>query len=204
MHSYSTDVSRLKIISKIGTASFLASILLINFFDTIIQKIIMWIPYLDKTPYISSLAIFGCIFALFYFLFDKVLWNVTVKGISVSKTPDLTGEWKGYVVSKCEGKTTKTDVTVEIEQTWTSISITLKTTASRSRSAAASIFTSESQLVYYYFNVPRSTTVESMHKHYGVTTLNIIGNSKLEGEYFNCPDRGTYGDIFIEKVQKVH
>jgi hypothetical protein len=202
MHSYSTDVSRLKIISKIGTASFLVSILLINLLNTSIQKIMMWMPYLDKIPYIPSLAIFGSLFALFYFIFDKVLWNITVKGISVSNTPNLHGEWKGHVVSKYEDRTTKTDVTVEIEQTWTSISITLKTTDSRSRSAAASIFTSESQLVYYYFNIPRSTTIESMHKHYGVATLNIIGNSKLEGEYFNCPDRGTYGDIFLEKVKK--
>lgn len=203
MHSYSTDVSRLKIISKIGAASFLVSLLLIKLFNTLIQKILTLAPYLDKTPYISSLTIFGVSFTFFYFVFDKVLWKISIKGTTLSKTPNLRGKWSGYVIVKRDGKRAKTYLDIEIKQTWTLISITLKTknSSSRSRSVAASIFTSEDQLIYYYFNVPCSTYEESMHKHYGVTTLNIIENKKLEGEYFNCPDRGTYGDIFLEKMQ---
>jgi hypothetical protein len=160
--------------------------------------VVVFIPYLDKAPSPPTLAIFGSIFLLFYITFDKIIWNISVKGSRLSKTPDLRGEWKGHIFTDYNGGT-ETDVKVKIEQTWTSISIVLETENSKSKSLAASILTSESRLVYYYFNEPRFTSIETMHKHYGVTTLDIIDSNQLEGQYFTCRDRKTYGEIYLKK-----
>lgn len=198
MHSYSTDVNRLIVVSKIAGLSFLTCLLLIGILNDIIQEVVAFIPYLDKTPSLPTLAIFGLIFGLFYLIFDKILWRISVRGMKLYKIPDLRGEWKGHIATDYNGGT-EIDVKVKIEQTWTSIEIILETENSRSRSLTASIVTSESRLLYYYLNEPHSNSVGTMHLHYGVTTLNIL-NNRLEGQYFTSRDRKTCGDIYLQKI----
>lgn len=198
MHSYSTDINKLTLLSKIAVFSLLASLLLSSILNYLLQKAVALFPYIEIPTSISLKSLFGVIFLLFYLLFDEIVWKTSVRGLTLSKTPDLRGEWKGHVVTDYNGGT-EIDVKVKIEQKWTSIAITLETENSRSKSLAASILTSESRLIYYYFNEPRSTSLETMHKHYGVTTLDIIDSNKLEGQYFTCRDRKTYGEIYLKK-----
>jgi hypothetical protein len=200
MHSYSTDVNRLSVLSRIAGLSFLTCLLLTGILNNIIQKVVAFIPYLEKAPSLPTLAIFGSIFALFYLTFDKVLWRFSVRGLDLSKTPDLRGDWEGYIVTDYDvGE--KIDVKVKIKQTWTSIEIMLETKNSISRSHAASIVTSESRLLYYYLNEPNSNSIETMHLHYGVATLNILDSNKLEGQYFTGRDRKTCGDMYLQKCK---
>jgi hypothetical protein len=200
MHSYSTDVNRLSVLNRIAGLSFLTCLVLTGILNNVIHKLVAFIPYLEKVPSLPALAIFGSIFALFYLAFDKVLWRISVGGLDLYKTPDLRGSWKGYIVTDYDVGA-KIDIEVKIKQTWTSIEITLETKNSRSRSHAASIVTSESRLLYYYLNEPNSNSVETMHLHYGVATLNILDSNKLKGQYFTSRDRKTCGDIYLQKFK---
>jgi|GEM_PF-477780 len=201
MHSYSTDENRFTIVKKIGIISFLLSLFLVWTLNTLTSKFISLIHYSGKIPSISSIFIFGSLFAAFYYLLDRLAWKICVMGFSCSKIPNLSGEWIGHIKSSHK-EGTAIDAKVKIEQTWTSISIILETEKSKSKSFTASILTSESRIFYHYLNEPKFTTESTMCIHYGVTGLDIKSNKELEGFYFTDRGRKTYGEIYLTKLSR--
>uniref|UniRef100_UPI00373FCA6D Cap15 family cyclic dinucleotide receptor domain-containing protein n=1 Tax=Methanosarcina barkeri TaxID=2208 RepID=UPI00373FCA6D len=136
---------------------------------------------------------FAIVFMIFFYSYDRYLWK-----LKFSKIPNLSGKWNGRIKTSY-GKGEEIDVEVNIKQTWSSISIVLKTSNSKSKSKTASISLSEARLVYQYFNEPLSSSVATLHKHYGVTFLDFDEIDRLEGSYFTCKDRQTHGEIFLER-----
>ncbi|SDF29958.1 hypothetical protein SAMN04488589_0272 [Methanolobus vulcani] len=197
MHSYSIDEKRIKILSSIGSLAFIASLIILKIFNPIVDNINA-LPYINHVPYIPQLATFGFLYMLFFYLLDRVLWKISLKGFRLSKVPDLNGKWKGHIITSHNSRY-KIDITVDIQQTWSSISIILKTNTSKSKSEVASISLSESRLVYQYVNEPSSNSAETMHKHYGITFLDFEEINTLKGSYFTCRDRQTHGDIFLKR-----
>ncbi|WP_319509122.1 hypothetical protein [uncultured Methanolobus sp.] len=182
----------------VGVASFAVTLLLLKIFNVIVDCINS-LPYVSYIPYIPQIATFGFVYLFFFKLFDRRLWKKSLFGFSFSQIPNLAGSWKGHIKSNYnEG--TKTDITVDIEQTWSSISIILKTATSKSESEVASISLSKSRLVYQYFNEPSSNSAKSMHKHYGFTFLDFENDNSLKGSYFTCRDRQNNGDIYLRRI----
>lgn len=198
MHSYSTDENRFGMVKNVGIISFLLSLFLIWLLNFITKMFVSLAHYSGKIPSVSSIFIFGSLFAIFYYLLDKWLWKTSLIGFRCSKVPNLSGQWVGYVItSHTEG--TKSDVKVKIEQTWTSMSIILETEKSKSKSFTASIMTSESRIFYHYLNEPKFTAENTMCIHYGVTGLDIMSDKELNGFYFTDRGRRTYGEIYLTK-----
>ena len=193
MHPYSTDTRRIKVLEHIGGLAFLASIIILKLFNSFVDYINN-LPYFSHIPYIPQMSVFVAVFMLFFYTFDRYLWK-----LKFFNNPNLGGKWNGNIkTSHSKGK--EIDVEVTIKQTWSSISIVLKTSDSKSKSKTASISLSESRLVYQYFNEPLSSSVATLHKHYGVTFLDFEVSDKLEGNYFTCRDRQTHGEIFLKRI----
>lgn len=198
MHSYSTDEKRINVMKYIG----LISVLLTSVFVTIINWLVDYInklSYIDLISPISIIAIFGFVFLLVFYLFDRYLWKISKAGLKLSKIPNLNGVWKGKIQTNyVEGM--EIDADVEIKQTWSSISIVLKTKNSKSSSEVAFIATSKSQLIYHYFNQPSNISDKNLHKHYGTVFLDLEGNDNLNGFYFTDRDRKTQGNICLNRT----
>ena len=195
MHSYSIDDKRIKILGSIGGVSFLVSFFILEKINGFVDSI-NGLPYINDIPYIREISTFGAVFMAVFYLFDRLLWK-----FKLSKIPNLNGDWEGKIETSHNGK--EFDIKVNIKQTWSSISIILETANSRSKSEVASISISKSRLVYQFFNEPLFITEKTLHKHNGITFLNFEGNDILNGHYFNDRDRGTYGDLYIERIKSL-
>jgi hypothetical protein len=144
----------------------------------------------------SSLSFYG----VYYTLFDKYLWrNRLVRKLGLSKVPDLSGRWRGFLVSSFDGHTKRHDVLLQIFQSWTQVSIYLTTITSMSRSSVAEIQVSDPEgisLIYQYQNQPLSYAMKSMHMHQGTAVLRLSDGNCLAGEYYAGRDRRTHGRLF--------
>lgn len=198
MHSYSIDEKRIKILSSIGSLAFIVTIVLAKIFTSFVGNINDFF-HLNHSLSIPQLAIFGLAYISFFYFFDRYLWKKSLFAFRFSQIPYLEGAWKGHIKSSYNGGT-KTDIRVDIEQTWSSISIILKTATSKSESEVASISVSKSRLVYQYFNEPSSNSAKTMHKHYGFTFLDFENGNSLKGSYFTCRDRQNNGDIYLKRT----
>lgn len=198
MHPYSTDNKRIKVLGSIGSLAFITSIVILKLLNSFVDYFNS-LPYFSDMPYIPQMSFFAIVFMLFFYSYDRYLWKLLWK-LKLSQIPNLNGKWNGHIkTSHSKGK--EIDVEVNIKQTWSSIFIVLKTSDSKSKSETASISLSESRLMYQYFNEPLSSSVETLHKHYGVTFLDFDGIDRLEGSYFTCKDRQTHGEIFLERKE---
>lgn len=196
MHPYSTDSKRIKVLGSIGSLAFITSIVILKLLNSFVDYFNS-LPYFSRIPYIPQMSFFAVVFMLFFYSYDRYLWKFLWK-LKLSQIPNLNGKWNGYIkTSHSEGK--EINVEVNIKQTWSSIFIVLKTSDSKSKSETASISLSESRLMYQYFNEPLSSSVETLHKHYGVAFLDFDEINRLEGSYFTCKDRQTHGEIFLER-----
>jgi hypothetical protein len=194
MHSYSIDTEERK-----NILLFLAivSIVLSWAFYKILNNYQIALPWWVESP--SILFFYGLIFVVF----DKWLWQY-FKKIGFVRTPNLNGEWKGYLRSSFDEHSSGVKATLKIFQTWTRIKILLTAEQSSSHSETASIIIEAPEgeyLSYQYINEPKSNAVKTMRIHRG--TAKLLFNEKksiLEGEYYSGRDRQNFGVLSFKRL----
>ena len=191
MHGYSTDSNERRFVPLLLAA---LAIVFAWAFSKLMAAAHFSVPWWLDAP--SSLAFYGALYALF----EKHLWrNRIVRKLGLSRTPDLTGRWRGFLVSSFDGHVKRHHVLLQIFQTWTQISVYLTTITSMSRSSIAEIQVSDPEgvsLIYQYQNQPLSYAMKSMHMHYGTAMLRLSEGDCLAGEYYAGRDRRTYGRMW--------
>jgi hypothetical protein len=122
--------------------------------------------------------------------------------LRITRIPDLSGTWHGRVHpietgGISAGLRVDTDVTIYINQTWTTMLIVGHTTLSKSHSLSGTLITAdECTLSYEYINEPSASAPSTMHTHRGVARLTINDRGTvLEGEYYSGRDRQNIGTI---------
>jgi SMODS-associating 2TM, beta-strand rich effector domain len=196
MHGYSTDSDEKRRV--ILLLAFLA-IALAWLSSKLVASIHLSVPWWADAP--SSMFFYGALYALF----NRRLWRLPVmRKLGLVKTPNLTGLWRGFLISSFDGLTKRHDVMVRIVQTWTQISIFLMTVTSMSRSCVAVIQVSDPEgvaLIYQYENQPLANAMRTMHMHYGTAMLRMSNGDNLSGDYYAGRDRQTFGRICCWKEQ---
>src|ERR1700741_3004367 len=168
MHGYDTDTNERKAVPL-----FLASmaIALAWMSSRLLAAMHLSVPWWLDAP--SSLGFYGVLYALF----DRNLWrNRFVRKLGLVRVPNLTGRWRGYLISSFDGHTRRHDLMINIFQTWTQIGVFLTTETSMSRSCAAVIQVDDPDglaLIYQYQNQPLANAMRTMHMHYGTAMLRM-------------------------------
>ncbi len=151
-------------------------------------------PWWADAP--SSMAFYGVL----YILFDRYLWrNSLVYKLGLVRIPNLTGRWRGYLITSFDGHAKRHDLMMNIFQSWTQIVVYLTTAASISRSCAAVIQVDDREgasLIYQYQNQPLANAMKSMHMHFGTAMLRVSNGGCLVGDYYAGRDRWTFGRIW--------
>lgn len=191
MHPYSIDIEERKNILLFLAIS---SIILSWIFYKILGNYQISLPWWVESP--SVLFFYG----LLFIAFDKWLWRY-FRVIGLVKTPNLNGEWDGYIKTSFDNHSSKVKATLKIFQNWTRIKILLKTDQSSSQSETASITVDTPEgkyLTYQYINDPRPNAVETMSIHRGTARL-LFDEKKnsLEGEYYSGRDRQNFGSLYF-------
>ena len=158
-----------------------------------------------KAPWWIELPSFMGFYGLFHTIFDQWLWRrPLLRKVGLVKTPDLNGNWKGYVKSSFDEYAAEQSAALKISQSWTSMVVILETENSQSQSVSASVLTKNPRDVrvsYEYLNQPRPAAKDTMHAHRGTASLLLseVGSSRvLEGEYYTGRDRRNYGSLHFE------
>ena len=198
MHGYNTGSSERRFVPLLLAA---VAIVCAWLSSKLLAAVHFSVPWWLDAP--SSLAFYG----FFYTLFDKHLWhNRFVRKLGLSRFPNLTGRWRGFLVSSFDGHVKRHDVVLQIFQSWTQISVYLTTITSISRSCVAEMQVSDPEgvaLIYQYQNQPLSYAMKSMHMHYGTAMLRLSDEGDcLAGEYYAGRDRRTYGQIWCWREQQ--
>jgi len=193
MHPYSIDTEERKNILLLLTV--VCIILSWSFFKILnYYKVIL--PWWAESP--SVLFFYG----LLFMIFDNWAWKLFRK-ISLIKTPNLIGEWTGYLKTSFDEHSTGIKAGLKIFQTWTRIKILLTTEQSSSRSETASIVINAPEgehLSYQYINEPKSNAIKTMSIHRG--TARLLFNKKentLVGEYYSGRDRQNFGSLYFKR-----
>jgi hypothetical protein len=191
MHGYSTDSNERRIVPLLLALSAIALAWASSkFFATAHLSVPWWVD----AP--SSMAFYGALYALF----DRYLWrNRLVHKLGLARVPNLTGCWRGYLVTSFDGHATQHDLIINIFQSWTQIVVYLATPTSMSRSCTAVIQVDDPEgaaLVYQYQNQPLADAMKTMHMHYGTAMLRMSDGGCLAGDYYAGRDRRTFGRIY--------
>lgn len=191
MHSYAVDSGERTFIILLLVAISVFLAWAVNF---VLESLKLGIPWLVGSP--SGLAFFG----LLYKGFDLHMWRWSFwRSIKAVKTPDLSGTWKGCVVSSYDDHSKELKATIDITQTWTQISIRLEAGKSGSSSLAACISVANEAaavLTYQYKNDPHPSAIKTMEIHYGTAALTLRArNAELDGYYYTGRGRQTYGSL---------
>jgi len=143
MHGYSTDSSERRFVPLLLAAVAVVCAWLCSKLMAAAHFSTPW--WLDAP---SSLAFYGVVNTLF----DKHLWrNRLVRKLGLSRVPNLTGHWRGFLVSSFDGHVKRHDVLLQIFQSWTQISIYLTTITSMSRSCVAELQVSDPEVDAHAF-----------------------------------------------------
>jgi hypothetical protein len=195
MHGYSTDSSERRIVPLLLA---LLAIALAWATSKILAATHLSVPWWMDAP--SSMAFYGALYALF----DKYLWKKSfVRKLGLARIPNLTGRWRGYLVTSFDGHTKQRDLMIHIFQSWTQIVVYLTTATSMSRSCTAVIQIDDPEgvsLVYQYENQPLANATRTMHMHYGTAMLRISNGCCLAGDYYAGRDRQTFGWICCKRL----
>lgn len=140
--------------------------------------------------------------------YDRKLWNKKILNKLV-KVPDMRGRYAGELISNylTNGSNTEIDCVLEITQTASTIKANMYFENSDPLKQTKSISTLETiegtednNIFQLNFNHTNSGQREKggLNKHEGVTMLLYNrDNRSFHGEYFNSPERGTYGQISV-------
>lgn len=193
MHPYSLDTEERKNVLLILAV---ASIILSWVSYKVFSKYEITFPWWIEGP--SILFFYGLLFVIF----DKWAWKFFRK-ISFIKTPNLNGEWGGYLRTSFDEHSSEMKASLKIFQTWTKIKIILTTEQSLSYSETASLVIEAAEgkyLSYQYVNEPKSVAVKTMSIHKG--TARLLFNEKesaLNGEYYSGRDRQNFGTLSFNR-----
>ena len=194
MHGYSTDSGERRVVPLLLA---LLAIALAWVSSKFLASIHLSMPWRVDAP--SSMAFYGVLYALF----DKYLWrNSLVCKLGLVRTPNLTGRWRGFLITSFDGHAKRHDLMINIFQSWTQISVFLTTTTSISRSCAAVIQIDDPEgvsLIYQYQNQPLANAMKTMHMHYGTAMLRVSNCACLVGDYYAGRDRRTFGRICCKR-----
>jgi hypothetical protein len=190
LHGYSTDSGERKIVPLVLGS---VAIALAWLFSTILAFMHLSLPWWVESP--STLGFYGILYALF----DRILWrNRFVRKLGLVRVPNLTGRWRGYLLSSFDGHQKRRNLMINIWQSWTQISVFLTTETSISSSCAAVIQVDDPDglsLTYQYQNQPLADAMRTMHMHYGTAVLRLSNEDNLSGDYYAGRDRRTFGRI---------
>jgi SMODS-associating 2TM, beta-strand rich effector domain len=195
MHGYSTDSNERRIVPLLLA---LLAIALAWVTSKSLATAHLSVPWWADAP--SSIAFYGALYALF----DRYLWRkMFVHKLGLVRIPNLTGHWRGYLITSFDGHAKRHDLMIHIFQSWTQIAVYLNTATSVSRSCAAVIQVDDPEgasLIYQYQNQPLANAMKSMHTHYGTAMLRISNCGCLAGDYYAGRDRRTIGRICCKRV----
>jgi hypothetical protein len=197
MHSYGTDSGERKIVPLVLA---FAAIALAWLFSTMLAVLHVALPWWVEPP--STLGFYGILYALF----DLNFWrNRLVRKLRLVRIPNLTGCWRGYLLSSFDGHQKRHNLIINISQSWTQISVFLTTETSISCSCAAMIQVDDPDgplLTYQYQNQPLANAMRNMHMHYGTAVLRLWNDGNLTGDYYAGRDRRTFGRIYCWRVPR--
>lgn len=200
MHQYATDSGEKKLILLLlALVSVLAAWLLYELITLMSTLTGFTAPWWLEIP--SVLTFYG----VSYEVFDKWLWKKSiVQKLGLVRTPDLNGEWKGYVKSSHDQFKQEIEASIKISQTWTQIEIRQETKTSKGRSFVVTILTENvdaTRLLFMYRNMPEIDADPNMHQHLGSAQLVLSPDKKiLSGDYYNCGrDRLTWGKLYYKR-----
>src|SRR5437879_10273439 len=149
MHGYSTDSNERRVVPLLLA---LMAIALAWMSSKLLAIMHLSIPWWVDAP--SSMAFYGALYALF----DKYLLRKSVvHKLGLVRIPNLTGRWRGYLITSFDGHAKRHDLLIHIFQSWTQIVVYLTTATSMSRSCTAVIQVDDPEgvsLVYQYENQP--------------------------------------------------
>src|SRR5258707_3972814 len=195
MHGYSTDSSERRLVPLLLA---LLAIALAWATSRLLAAAHLSVPWWMDAP--SSMAYYGA----FYTFFDRYLWRQSfATKLGLARIPNLTGRWRGHLITSFDGHARRHELMIHIFQSWTQIVIYLTTTTSMSRSCTAVIQVDDPEgisLVYQYENQPLANATKTMHMHHGTAMLRISNGECLEGDYYAGRDRRTFGRICCKRV----
>src|SRR5467141_686252 len=111
MHGYSTDSSERRIVPLLLA---LLAIALAWATSKFLAAAHLSVPWWADAP--SSMAFYGAL----YGLFDRYLWrNSYVRKLGLVRIPNLTGRWRGYLITSFDGHAKRHDLMINIFQSWT-------------------------------------------------------------------------------------
>jgi hypothetical protein len=196
MHGYSTDSGERRIVPLLLASVAITSAWLSSKLLAVMHLSLPW--WLDAP---STLGYYGALYALF----DRNLWrNRFARKLGFVRVPNLTGRWRGYLLSSFDGHTKRHDLMINIFQSWTEIAVFLVTETSISRSCAAVIQVDDPDglaLTYQYQSQPLANAMRTMHMHFGTATLRVSDDDTLTGDYYAGRDRCTFGRISCRREQ---
>ena len=159
---------------------------------------------IDLNKAITHISTTITINILLWTIFIKWAWKFKIFYPWLVQTPNLSGNWTGFLKSNWEGGRLEPIATeVIIKQSFLHIQILIKTGESRSYSVGGAFDIDEErgfqQLFYSYLNTPKSGVRNRSEIHYGTTLLNFEGFNvnELDGEYWTS--RETTGEIELTK-----
>src|SRR2546427_2859917 len=195
MHGYSTDSSERRIVPLLLALLAIALAWATSRFLAAAHLSIPW--WVDAS---SSIAFYGALYALF----DTYLWrNRFVRKLGLARIPNLTGRWRGYLVTSFDGLAKRHELVIHIFQSWTQIVLYLTTARSISRSCTAVIQMDDPEgvsVVYQYENQPLANATRTMHMHYGTAMLRISNGGCLAGDYYAGSDRPKFGRSLWKRI----
>ncbi len=196
MHGYSTDSGERRIVPLLLAS---VAITLAWLSSKILAVMHLTLPWWLDAP--STLGFYGVLYALF----DRNLWrNRFLRKLGLVRVPNLTGRWRGYLLSSFDGHVKRRDLMINIFQNWTQIAVFLTTDTSISRSCTAVLQVDDPDglsLTYQYQNQPLAKAMKTMHMHYGTARLRMSDDDSLTGDYYAGRDRRTFGRICRRKEQ---
>ena len=194
MHGYAIDSRERVLVVRI---LFMASALVSGAAAMLIPSDFIPMRWLLPIPSI------GLLFGVSYWAFDNWLWRWQfLRVMRLIKVPDLSGAWTGTIASSYSGFENNQQVTVKIEQTWTSMVVHLNAVESRSWSVTASLLTNAPEglaLTYLFDNEPKAESVDTMHRFRGTAVLVSTATGLLEGYYYTDRGRETYGSLKLHR-----
>lgn len=195
MHGYSTDSSERRVVPLL-LASLAIALAWVS--SKFLAAAHLSVPWWVDAP--SSMAFYGAL----YTLFDKYLWrNSFMHKFGLVRIPNLTGRWRGYLITSFDGHVKRHELLINIFQSWTQIAVFLTTATSISRSCAAVIQIDGPEgvsLIYQYENQPLANAMRTMHMHNGTAMLRFSNGECLAGDYYAGRDRRTIGRICCKRL----
>ncbi len=176
------------------------SFLLALIFDKNLGDISSWLFVIPKVIAIETLA---------FLIFQSFLWKWKIFKKWLVVFPNLEGTWIGEIQS--DYIDTKTDKRIKsipcmcvVVHTFSQIKFKIKTLESESISFSEQLFYDKSsnirRVTYSYVNDPNLLLDYRSDAHKGTAILNLIGDDKMEGYYFNS--RGYKGTISFARFSK--